>query len=336
MPPSGRLQMADIARIAGVSESTVSRALADNPVVAARTRAHIQKIAAEHGYQINPIARSLRSRQTRIISVAIPLTHEREQHLSDPFMMTMLAYLADELTDRGYSMLLSKLSKHTDHWVETLFSATAADGIIVIGQSLEHAEIDAAAKRGLPLVAWGADLSGQAYPTVGTDNRLGGEIAANHLLAHGRKKLAFLGDERLPEVLLRFDGFEAALKAKGLALDKSLHIRTHFLADDAYRAVRAMLAKGGRPDGVFAVSDVIAISAIRALNEAGLRVPQDVSVVGFDDIALANYSQPPLTTVRQDLPKAAKLLVEKLIARIAGETVGSTVIAPALTVRESA
>src|SRR3546814_6095568 len=103
-----------IARMAGVSESTVSRALANNPAVAARTRALVQKIAADAGYRINPAARSLRSKRTGIVSVAVPLAHQRAQHLYDPFMMTMLALLADELTGRGYSMLLSKVARHED------------------------------------------------------------------------------------------------------------------------------------------------------------------------------------------------------------------------------
>ena len=334
--PIGPLQMSDIARMAGVSESTVSRALANNPAVATRTRALVQKIAADAGYRINPAARSLRSKRTGIVSVAVPLAHQRAQHLYDPFMMTMLALLADELTSRGYSMLLSKIAKHQEGWIEDLRNGGQADGVILIGQSFEHEAINRAAKGGLAIVAWGEQLADQAYPSVGSDNRLGGLLATRHLLEHGRRQIAFLGDERLPEITPRFAGYRSALAEQGLTPDRALLVRTEFELDDAYRAVKAMLAKGARPDGIFAVSDVIAVGAIRALADASLRVPQDVSVIGFDDIALAAYSHPSLTTIRQDLALGARLLVDKLIARSNNLPVDTTVIAPQLIVRESA
>lgn len=334
--PSATLQMSDIARLAGVSESTVSRALANSPAVSARTRALVQKIAADAGYRVNLAARSLRSRRTGIISVAVPLAHQRAQHLYDPFMMTMLALLADELTERGYSMLLSKIAQHQEGWLEELLRGGRADGVIVIGQSLEHETINLAAQRQLAVVAWGEQLPDQAYPSVGSDNRLGGELATRYLIEHGRQRIAFIGDERLPEIASRFSGYRDTLTAHGLRVDRALLVRSDFGLDEAYRATKAMLAKGARPDAIFAVSDVIAAGALRALADFGLRVPQDVSVVGFDDIALAAYSHPSLTTVRQDLALGARLLVDKVLACCANEIVTSTVIPPQLIVRESA
>lgn len=328
--------MADIAHTAGVSESTVSRALADNPVISARTRAHVQKIAREAGYRINPIARSLRARRTGIVSVAIPLMHQRDQHLSDPFMMTMLALLADELTERGHSMLLSKTSRHHEGWIEDLVRSGHADGVILVGQSLEHEAIDAAAREGYPVVAWGERIPGQRYASVGSDNALGAALACRHLIEHGRERIAFLGDERVPEVASRLRGYLAELECHGKTPLRALRVRCGFEAEEAYRAVKAMLAKGARPDGVVACSDVIALSAIRALGEVGLRVPQDVSVVGFDDIPMAAYSHPSLTTIHQDLPEAARQLVEKVLTAVAGGRPESTVLAPQLVIRESA
>lgn len=328
--------MADIARLAGVSESTVSRALADNPVVSARTRALVQKIAADAGYHVNPVARRLRAGRTGIVSVAVPLMHERAQALYDPFLMTLLALIAEELAERGYSMLLSKVARQRDGWIDSLPHGGQADGVILIGQSLEHETIDAAARRGLTLVAWGEQIPGQAYPSVGCDNRLGGELATRHLVEHGRRRIAFLGDERTPEVGSRHQGYRAVLAEHGLEASRVLHARSGFGLDAASRSVKAMLAKGARPDGIVAASDVIALGAIRALSEASLRVPQDVSVTGFDDISLAAYSHPSLTTIRQDLPQGARLLVDKILALSAGANVASTVIPPQLVVRESA
>ncbi|MBB5883825.1 LacI family transcriptional regulator [Xanthomonas sp. LMG 8992] len=334
--PAARLQMADIARMAGVSESTVSRALADNPVVAERTRAYIKQLARDAGYRVDPVARSLRSRRSNIVCVAVPLMHAHEQPLSDPFMMTMLALLADALTARGYSMLLSKLDQHQDHWVEDLAHNSRADGVIMLGQSHEHASLDAAARGGLPMLVWGSRIDGQAYASVGSDNLRGGELATAHLIEHGRRRIAFLGDEQLPEVAPRFAGYRRMLETHGLAFDPRLHARSHFLSEDAYRLTRAMLKKTDPPDAVFAASDVIALGAIRALIEAGHRVPQDIALVGFDDIPLAAYSQPPLTTVRQDLAHAATLLVDGVLNLIAGVPVDSVELPVSLVVRESA
>ncbi len=332
----GSLQMQDIARIAGVSSSTVSRALADSPLVSVQTRARIQRLAADAGYAVNPVARSLRSRQTGVIAVAIPLVHELDPHLSDPFMMTMLALLADALSERGYNMLLSKVATHEDGWVQRLQQPGRADGVILVGQSFEHPSINDAARAGMSLVAWGTQLRAQKYPSVGTDNRLGGLLSANHLLDHGRRRLAFIGDERLPEIRHRFDGYRAALRARGLRPLADLHVRSAFAAEDAFRAARR-LVEGSCPfDGVVAASDVIAMNAMRAITEAGLRVPQDVSVVGFDDILLAAYAQPALTTVRQDLPRGAVALADTVIAAVRGDKPASTVLAPTLVVRASA
>lgn len=334
--PGQRLQMADIARLAGVSESTVSRALANSTLIAESTRTRIQRLAEEAGYVVNPVARSLRSRQTSVITVAIPLVHEQEQQLSDPFMMTMIALLADALSERGYHMLLAKIASHRDGWVRRLLQPGRSDGVILIGQSFEHAAINEAARAGIPLVAWGSQLPAQRYPTVGTDNRLGGRIATEHLLRHGRRRIAFLGDERLPEVGHRHEGYRSALLDAGLRPLPELHVRSHFVAEHAYRSVRELIERGTEFDGVVAASDMIAISAIRALAQSGRRVPQDVSVVGFDDILLAEHSHPPLTTVRQELAEGAQALVETAIAAVRGEDVGSTVLAPTLIVRASA
>lgn len=332
-PPA--LTMSDVARRAGVAESTVSRALADNPLVSEDTRKRIQALAKKMGYSINPVAQSLRVQRSRTIAVAVPLVHEASQSLSDPFLMSMLAHIADALAERGYSMLLSKVPVHEDDWIDRFLQPGRADGVILIGQSHEHSTINAAAKRGRPLVVWGAHLPDQAYACVGCDNSAGGALATRHLLAQGRRRIAFLGDERLPEIGLRHQGYVEALKAAGLKPEAALRIRTRFSADDAYAAIGKALAKGLQFDAVVAASDVIATSALRALAEAGRRVPEDVAVVGFDDVDLARYTLPPLTTVRQDIGRAARLLVEMILDGRCGCS-DSVQMAPELVVRASA
>lgn len=327
--------MADIAAYANVSEGTVSRALAGSPLVAEKTRERIVRIAKKHGYAVNPTARSLRLGQTQTIAVTIPLRHTAGQHVSDPFLADMLAHLADALEAREYDLLLSRVAGRAENWIEAPIRARRADGVIIIGQSLEHRAIEDAARKGVPLVVWGAKMPRQRYVSVGTDNLAGGAMATRHLLERGRKNIAFLGDRRVPEVAQRYSGYTAALEQAGLKPNPGLDLPIPFGAEDALKALGDMVRSGRRIDGVVAASDVIAMSAIRALVEARLKVPDDVSVVGFDDLAIARYTSPPLTTVRQDVVTGARLLVDKLLAIMAGQRPESEQMQPELVARSS-
>ena len=329
------LKMTELATIAGVSGSTISRALAGSPLVAEATRRRIQALAIEHGYSVNPVARSLRSSRTGVIGVVIPLVHDAEQHLFDPFFATMLGHLADLLTSRGYELLLAKVPVPEAGWVDRLIRQRRADAVIVLGQSLEHAAIDAAARGGAAVVAWGARLDGQSYATVGSDNRAGGELAAAHLLDAGRRRLAFLGDTRLPEVAHRFEGFEAAHAKRGVAIDRALVLDAHFAPEDAERTGGRLVARADALDGVVAASDVIAIAVLSGLAKARIAVPGRVGVVGFDDIGMAAYATPPLTTVRQDFARGAMLLADRALLAAAGVVVEPEVLPVELIVRGS-
>lgn len=327
-------RMSDIARLAGVHASTVSRALAGSPLVEKGMRSRILRLAQEHGYVVNSTARNLRLKRTQTLGVVIPLGHEAGQALTDPFFVDMLGHLADEITQRGYGMFLRKVLPPMDNWLEELIAAQRADGIIVIGQSTEHAAIEAAARRYFPLVVWGGHLEHQSYCTVGTDNFGGARLAVEHLLAAGRQQIVFLGDPSIPEVRLRHDGYRAALK-KGSRGSADRIVPAGMTADTAYEAMRAYIRSGARFDAVFAATDVIAISAMRALAASGLTVPRDVAVVGFDDIPMAAHVHPALTTVRQDRQRGARMLCDLLLRRIEGEDAPSATMPAELIVRES-
>lgn len=327
--------MADVASVAKVSISTVSRALANSPVVSARTRERIQEIARSMGYRVNPIASSLRTRRSGIVCVAIPLMHAQKQQLSDPFMMRLIAALADQLSEHGYGLLLRKLTRHEDGWVERLLQIGHADGLIVIGQSDEHAALDAAASAGAAMVVWGARIPGQHYVSVGSDNHAGGRMAAEHLLARGRRRFAFVGDHRLPEIGERHRGYVQTLEARGIGIHEGHCVASGVDPESAEDAARRLLASDEPFDAVFAASDVIALSVIRVLTEAGIHVPEDVAVVGFDDIPPAALAKPALTSIRQDINRAAELLVERVIAAIGGARGESVAMRPELVVRES-
>ena len=329
------IKMTDIARLAGVSVSTVSRALAGSSLVPEAKREEILALANEHGYVINEQARNLRLKKTRTIGVVIPLGHEVGQLISDPFFIELFGRLADEITARDYTVLLSKVAKPTPGWLDRLIQSRKADGLIVIGQSDQHAALNEVARDYLPLVVWGAHLPSQTYCSVGSDNIGGARVAVEHLIRKGRRDIAFLGVPLLPEVGLRYEGYRRALAAAGIAEDPALMAPAHFTVDTAYDTVRSLIESKTKFDAIFAVSDVIAIAAIKALNAAGLRVPEDVAVVGFDDINIAAYVIPTLTSVRQDLARGARVMIDLLFRRMEGEDTPSATMAAELVVRQS-
>ena len=328
-------KMTDIARLAGVHVSTVSRALAGSPLVERQMREAILKIAHAHGYVVNRVARNLRTSRTQTLSVVIPLAHERGQALTDPFFTDMLAHLADEITRRGYGMHLEKILPPMTNWLPKLIAARRSDGIIVIGQSTEHGTLEKAAATFAPLVVWGGHLPNQSYCVVGTDNVSGARMATEHLLASGRRRIVFVGDPSIPEIRLRCDGYKLALKRAPRGGAAPHVIKAHMTPEAAHAAMQRFIASGMKFDAVFAATDIIAISSMRAIAASGLSIPRDVAVVGFDDIAMAAHVHPSLTTVRQDLARGATLLVDLLLRRAAGEATKSVVLPGELVVRES-
>lgn len=332
VPPVTRL--AELAAIAGVSMSTVSRALAGNPLIGAATRARIVALAAEHGFEPNRAARNLRMGLTGAIGVVLPLGHEADQSLSDPFFAGLLGPLADALAQRGHDMLLRRVIPRDDRWLDAMIDGGRCDGLILIGQSDQIDVIERAARRHPPLVVWGAAVPGYAQLTVGSDNRAGGRLAAAHLLARGRRRLAFFGNPAVPEFAARHAGFlDAATGVPGVTV--TLH-PVHLTTEAAHAEIAEFLASHPAPDGIVAASDVIAMSALRALGEHGVDVPGDVAIVGYDDVGVARHTNPPLTTVRQDVAAGAALLVERLFQRLAGEPAESVMMPPELVIRASA
>lgn len=328
--------MKELARRAGVSESTVSRALADNSAVALQTRERIQALARETGYRVNPFASSLRRKRSHTVSVVIALDHDARQQISDPFFMTMLGGITDALFERGYDLLLSRADRRAREWPLDMLASGRSDGLILIGQSYHHDVLNRAAAEGAPMVVWGAAMPDQTYVTVGSDNESGGRQAAAHLLASGRTRLAFLGDTALPEIAARRRGFDRALAEVGLDPGSAVSAPVHFDPVEAFGEVSAMIGRGLDVDGVVATSDVMAASVIGALGEAGRRVPDDIAVTGFDDVPLAAYTSPPLTTVRQDMAGGARALVDLLVRQLGGEAVSPVQLPTRLVVRRSA
>ncbi len=331
-----RLQMVDIARLAGVSVSTVSRALNGSELVNAETRQRVAELARSLNYSINFGARNLRLQENKTVAVVVPYDAKSRQHISDPFFLSIVGSIADALTDRGYDMLLSRVDAErldlASHW----FDSGKAIGVILIGQWRQHDQLNDMAARKLPLVVWGGEMPQQLYCSVGGDNMLGGSLAARHLLALGRRRIAFVGDARLPEVWLRHQGYQQALREAGLEPDPALELPAAFEPGVATVQLREFFARQPDFDGVFCCSDVLAMLMLQALRAAGRRVPEDVAVVGYDDMPLAAFCDPPLTTVHQPVAEAGAELVEALLGQLRGERAGPRTMPVYLKLRESA
>ena len=336
-PPTRRrrLQMSDIARLAGVSVATVSRALNGSALISAETRSRVQSLAGSMNYAINVGAKNLRLQRNRTIAVVIPYDRQSRQHVSDPFFLTMLGSLADAVTDRGFDLLLSRVDADTLGAVAQLVDSGRAVGVILIGQWRHHEQLNRLADERMPIVVWGAQIASQRYCTVGGDNVSGGALATAHLLSIGRRRIAFIGDTELPEVADRYRGHLQAHAAIGLAADPALRIAVPFDAAAAHDAITRLCRQGPAFDAVFACSDVLATASMQTLDALGRVVPRDVCVVGYDDIEWASHTHPPLTTVRQPMLQAGADLVDALLRLIGGETVAPRLVQVELVVRGS-
>jgi DNA-binding LacI/PurR family transcriptional regulator len=330
-----KIQMIDIARMAGVSTSTVSRALNGSSLTNDETKQRIIELARSLNYTINQSAKNLRMGDNRTIGVVIPYDRQIRQHISDPFFLGMLGSLADALTDSNYDLLLSRVeADHLDD-MAALYDSGRARAIMVIGQWGHHDQLNELAKRNVPMVVWGAQMPRQLYCSVGSDNFSGGKLATEHLLKIGRRRIAFMGNVELPEAEQRYNGYLQAHLEAGVSVDPKLYLPSPFTPEEAQGVMRQFLTSGTPMDAVVAASDLIAINAMGVLMGAGISIPQDVSVVGYDDVDMASHSFPPLTTIRQPLDLAGKAMMDCLQDILDGKPVESKVLPTSLVLRES-
>ena len=326
----------EIAELAGVSQSTVSRALRESPLVNEETRHRIQRIAREHHYKVDRGASSLRSQHSRTIAM---LVHEESGMDSDinPFFVSMLASITRAAASRNYDVLLS-FQQLSENWILDYENSNKAEGIILLGyggytdyigkiELLDNAHV----------LTWGPVINGQPGHFVGCDNRRGGHIATRYLLELGHTRIAFLGDisDDCPEFQDRYSGYRDALRRFGLRTAPTLQASSRSSTHSGHLAVRELLARNEKFSAVFCSSDLTALGAVHALQAEGLSVPGDISVVGFDDIPSATHMSPALTTVRQNTGEAGKVMVDTLLRLIRGGYVESQLIEPELIVRES-
>ncbi len=327
--------MYEIAERAGVSEATVSRALSGSNLVNKETKEKILKIANALKYRVNMNARNLRRGKNKTIELLIPLAEYGRQHMSDPFYLDMLGVLADDLDSRGYDLLITKRAPWARHDLENPLLTGKADGIIIMGQGQDLASLKKFTSIYKEVVVWGGDLGGNDYVVVGTNNVEGGYTATNHLLQLGRRKIVFMGDPAEPEIALRLKGFKKALIDFGIPQENHLFFLAPFEAQQARLAAQSLVESKLIFDAIFCASDVIAMNTIIALRSAGISVPEQVSIVGYDNIVMSSTFEPTISTISQRVEIGGKLMVDLLLDLIEGNKVTSKLLPIELIKRQS-
>ncbi len=329
----------DIAHLAGVSQSTVSRALRGDPMVSAATRERILAVARQLNYHVDKNASSLRRQHTGTLALLFFEDPTADDSAINPFFHTMLGSIIRACSREGYDLLVSFQDLLRD-WLADYEDSHKADGIILLGYGdyLAYRDrLEALIEHGAHLVRWGQVLPDHPGVSIGCDNFAGGRLAAEHLLSLGRRRIAFIGESApsAPEMEDRHRGYREALIEAGLTPDPQLQVAAVSTEASGSEGLRKLLERGVEFDSVFGASDLIAIGALSALRAAGRRVPEDVSVVGFDGIPMGAVTRPSLTTVAQDTKRAGEALVASLIHQINGRPVDNMILPPRLVVRES-
>jgi len=329
----------DIAALAGVSQPTVSRALSGSPSVSEATRARVLAAAEQLNYKVDKNASGLRRQHSRTLALLFFEEPSADGARINPFYLSLLAPMVRCCAAHGYDLLISTQQLSSD-WHVDYEDSRKADGIILLGYG-DYIESQPKLRKlianGAHFVRWGSAGDAQVGATVSSDNEQGGFDATAHLLVQGRRRIAFIGtaEPRYPEFLERWRGYVRALAVAGFDADERLRVDAGPSEEEGQAAVAELARRGAELDAIFAASDVAAIGAMHALQQAGRFVPDDVSVVGFDDTPVASLSSPPLTTVRQDARAAGEALVETLIRAIESGDAQNQLLPVKLIVRES-
>jgi len=300
----------DIARLAGVSHSTVSRALNKSPLIPLKTAQRIQRIAAEKGYAASVVARSLVTRRTEAIGVVVT-------SIADPFNGEVVAGIEEVANQEGYSVVLatSQADPRRELTVVRSFRERRVDGILVASSRLGAQYLPLFAELETPIVLLNNQHPSEFAHSVSIDNADGGYQAATHLIGLGHRDIAYIGDEfGLQSDAERFSGFQAAMRKARVKIRKDLVVRGDGKSAGGKKCAAELLALGQPPTAIFCYNDMTALGVIEAVQARRRRVGREVSVVGFDDLFFAASLQPPLTTFRQPKRELGKQAMQLLIA----------------------
>ena len=332
-----RVSIKDIARQAGVSHSTVSRALSDSPLVSAQTKNRIRLLAGDLGYSPDAQARSLVIGRTWTIGVVVTT-------IADPFIAEIVQGIESTAHDMGYSVILTSSNGEPERELAAvaMLHSKRVDGVIVTSSRVGAVYLEHLEGIGVPLVLINnhREDTGPYTFSITVDNRHGGWLATRHLIDRGHRRIAYVaGREDHSSEAGRREGYCQALAEAGIALDPALVVRGNGRSDGGEQALLALLALDERPTAVFCYNDMTAIGLVLAAQRNGLHVPEALAVAGFDDIPFASLSNPPLTTIAQpklDMGKhAVEMVLELLEHSPGGPPLSNVVVQGQLVVRES-
>lgn len=330
----------EVARLAGVSTATVSRALNRSGYVSEAVRQRVHRAAAELSFVPNRAARSLVNKRTFSLALLIP-------DIVNPFFPALARGAEDAASAAHHNLILCNTDhqKRRESQYVAMLREKRVDGLICAGTTMGPQQLAALLRNGFPVVAVDRSLRGREVDTVVCDNVRGAELAIAHLVAVGHRRIALItGPLAVSTARERLSGARRALDEAGLEVAGEWIVEGDYQLEGGYRAakhlfqkVRERSAGAVAPLGLFAANDLMAAGAIMACREEGLSVPEDVSVIGFDDIALAKALSPPLTTIAQPAYELGRTAAEALLARIAdpGRSVKTVTLVPALVVRDS-
>ncbi len=309
----------DVAKHAGVSPRTVSNVVNDHPWVSDGMRVRVRRSIELLGYRPNAVARNLRRGTTGMIAVAVP-------ELGVPYFSELCGTIMDEVGQRGYTVIVEQTNGDPEQERKLLADRKASrifDGLLFSPLALGTAEIAKTAE-GSPVVLLGERVHDGPFDHVSVDNIAAARDAVRHLVDMGRRRIAAIGDqpyETGETAQLRTEGYRRALREAGLKAAVNLVVpTTNFHRTTGFEAMNALLRRSKPPDAVFCFNDLLAIGALRACRLAGVQVPDDVALIGFDDIEEARFCTPTLSTVAPDKRTIAALAIEQLFKRIGGET----------------
>jgi LacI family transcriptional regulator len=303
----------DVARLAGVSQATAARAMGGYGHVSASARRDTEAAANQLGYVPNSVARALASGLTWAVGLVVG-------DIENPFFAAAARGMSDVLEERGHTMLLANSDEDLDRErtaIETL-RARRVDGLVVVPSSgTPSPHLRAAAAGGTPLVLLDRHVRGLAVDTITVDNVTGARSAIEHLLSHGHQRIGLVSDEpEIPSSAERIGGYRKALSAAGIAVDERLISLGGPTRDDGYRAARRLLEAPERPTALFTANNFMTVGAMHALRDLDLRIPQDISLVGFDDMEWTTLVDPPLTVVSQPATDLGQEAGRRVLARL--------------------
>lgn len=326
------ITISDVARLAGVSTATVSRVLDHSPKVSEPTRERVLSVARSLGYKPSAIARSLSTGHTHTIGLIVT-------NVSNPYYPEMVAGIEDEAREAGYSTLLcnSYDDQERERAYLDLLVERRIDGVVIASSGLTQRNPQLPAHLPIPMVLANADGKSLGLPSVSSDNYAGARALTEYILRLGHTRIAYIaGPGGLQTAGQRLLGFREALKAAQLDPASYAVIKSRSDATGGETAMEHILLLDPRPTAVLAYNDLTAIGAMHTCHRAGLQVPDDISIAGFDDIQLSRLVYPPLTTVAQSTSLMGKLAVRQLLDILSGRSEGENILLPChLVERES-